>query len=175
MIIVTKPKEEDIVQIQELFYKTWLDTYPNKEAGITKEDIKEHFKDRLSPETLERRRRGLLTESENQFFFVAKDGEKVVGICRLMKRENCNQLQAIYVLPEYQRKGVGHMLWEKTLTLIDPKKEYIVQVATYNERAINFYKKLGFVDNGKRFAEEKHRMPISKSLIPEMEMTFKKP
>lgn len=53
------------------------------------------------------------------------------------------------------------------------EKDIIVQVATYNAQAIDFYKKLGFIDYGKRFTEEKHRMPISGRLILEMELIIK--
>lgn len=64
------------------------------------------------------------------------------------------------------------MFWEKCLSFLDKNKETIVQVATYNEKAISFYKKLGFVDTGKRFTEERFVMPISGSKIPEMEMVL---
>lgn len=174
MIIISKPNESDVVGIQEVFYKTWLQTYPNSEAGITIEDIEEHFKNRLTPETIEKRKLRILNIPENELFLVAKDEDKVVGLCRLIKHELNNELQAIYVLPEYQRMKIGYMFWEKALDFFDLKKEVIVHVATYNEKAINFYKKIGFVDTGKRFTDEKYKMPVSGSLIPEMEMIFKK-
>jgi ribosomal protein S18 acetylase RimI-like enzyme len=103
---------------------------------------------------------------------VAKDGARVVGVCLFVERETCNQLQSIYVLPEYQGKGIGALFWKKCLAFLDPAKETIVQVATYNKKAIDFYSRLGFIDTGKRFTEERHRMPISKALIPEMEMVL---
>lgn len=56
-ILITKPKiPEDIIQIQEVFYRTWLETYPNKEAGITRQDIEEYFKNCLDPETIQDRK-----------------------------------------------------------------------------------------------------------------------
>ncbi len=76
----------------------------------------------------------------------------------------------LYILPEYQGKGVGKMFWGECVKYFDNNKKIIVQVATYNTGAIKFYEKLGFKDNGKRFSEERLRMPISRVLIPEMEM-----
>ncbi len=170
-IQISTPKtDQDLHDIQEVFFQTWLVTYPNKELGITREDIELQFKDRHSPETLEKRRQGLCNPPKERPFFIAKDGEKVVGVCRVNLHDDKNQLQAIYVLPECQGKGVGYKLWQHAQTFFDPKKPTIVQVATYNEQAINFYKKLGFIDTGKRLTEERHRMPISNTLIPEMEM-----
>lgn len=131
------------------------------------------FKDRLSPETLEKRRTGFTNPPDGHLILIAKDDNKVIGVFRLIKREEVNQLQAIYILPEYQRQGIGHMFWQKALAFFDPSKDTIVQVATYNINAINFYKKLGFIDTGKRFTEERHRMLVSGVLIPETEMILR--
>ncbi len=174
-ILITKPKiPEDIIQIQEVFYRTWLETYPNKKVGITREDIEEYFKNRLDPEMIQKRINAFSQLPSNELFLVAKDGEKVIGVCRIVNRETYNQLQAIYVLSEYQRHGVGKMFWDKGREFFDKSKDTIVQVAIYNKKAISFYEKLGFVDTGKRFTEERHKMPISGALIPEMEMVLVK-
>ncbi len=174
-IQISKPTEKDLDGIQDVYYRTYLDTYPNAVIGITREDIEVHFKkDReLSAEDQEKRKQHMLRPPENHLFLVAKDGEEVVGVCRMIQRETVNQLQAIYVLPEYQGQGVGSMLWKECLGFADPLKETIVQLATYNEKAKVFYSKRGFVDTGKRLTEERHRMPVSGVLIPEMEMVLK--
>lgn len=97
----------------------------------------------------------------------------MVGVCWISKNAEHNELLAIYVLPGEQRQGIGNKLWEQALAFFDSSKDIIVHVATYNERAINFYKKLGFVDNGRRFSDEKFKMPVSGNCIPEMEMVVK--
>lgn len=174
-IIITKPNpEKDVEEIANVYYYTWLETYPNEAAGITREDLEEHFKNRLENESLEKRKRSISNTDPNKMFLVAKDNEKVVGVCNIIKRESFNQLQSIYVLPEYQEKGIGYKLWLKAFEFADKEKDTVVQVAIYNENAINFYKKLGFIDTGKRFSDEKFKMPISGALIPEMEMILKK-
>ena len=173
MTTIEKPKIEDVRGIQEVFYKTWLATYPDEEAGITVADIEEKYKDRFSEAVLEKRRNDILDKSENKLFLVAKDDGQVVGACRARKDEKCNELEAIYVLPDYQGKGIGKMLWDRAMEFFENEKDIIVQVVTYNLPAINFYRKLGFTDTGKRFSDEKFKMPISGSYLPEMEMVIR--
>ena len=173
MIIIKKPTKEDAHGVQEVFYKTWLATYPNKDAGILKEDIEEFYKSRNSEESIKKREEFFMNIPANELFLIAKDETKVVGVFVVVKKEEFNQLQAIYVLPEYQRKGIGMMFWKKAKEFFDKSKDIIVQVAIYNKQAISFYKKLGFIDTGKRFSDEKYKMPISGAVIPEIEMILK--
>jgi diamine N-acetyltransferase len=171
-IIITSVNPEDVRGMQEVFYRTWLDTYPNEEAGITVDDIEDRYKDHFTEEALAKRTEGVINPPEGHTLFVAKEGDKVIGVCRVVNHSDKNQLQAIYVLPEYQGRGVGYKLWEEAQKHFDKDKDTIVQVATYNTKAIEFYKKLGFADNGRRFSDERFKMK-SGAIIPEMEMVIK--
>jgi ribosomal protein S18 acetylase RimI-like enzyme len=125
-----------------------LNTYPNEELGITVEDIEYHLDGRLSPEGIQKfKDRVESYESfEDKEDFTAKVGNKVVGACRISILEDRNILDALYVLPDFQGKGVGKMLWEQALKTFDPENDIIVTVASYNSKAIDFYKSLGFVE-----------------------------
>lgn len=175
MLLIRTVQSEDVRGIQNVFYQTWLATYPNEKIGITQDDIHESFKDRLSDEKIKEYSDKFRNMPHNSQILVVEDSEKeqIAGLARIIIREDCNQLQAIYVLPEYQGKGIGFKLWNEALRFFDEKKDTVVHVATYNTNAISFYTSLGFTDTGKRFSEERHRMPISKVLIPEMEMLRK--
>lgn len=162
----------DAKGITNVLYKTWLDTYPNEEIGITKEDVEESYKDAFTDEKVKSQQERIANTPENQKRIVVKDGDIIVGISTMIRNENNNQLRTIYVLPEYQGKGIGQMLWNEVRKFSDPKKDTIVEVATYNQKAISFYEKLGFVDTGKRWSDEKWRMK-SGATIPEMEMVIK--
>ena len=166
---VTEAGIDDFEKIQNVFYRTWLVTYPNKEHGISVDDIEDRFKDRNAPERREKRRQDILTRNLNKRLLVAKDGDTVVGVCRASKSESENRLNAIYVLPEYQGKGVGSRLWAEISSFFDQDKEVVIDVVTYNQNAIDFYKKLGFMDTGKRFFDEQFRLK-SGAQFPEMEM-----
>ena len=73
--------------------------------------------------------------------------------------------------PDFQHHGIGTRLWEAAQQHLDPAKDTYVDVAEYNQRAIDFYTKLGFVDTGRRHQEERFRMK-SGAIITEMEMVF---
>lgn len=172
-IIIDKPRIKDVNDIQDVFFKTWLSTYPNEKVGITAEDIKEKFKNRHFNETIRKRIEEIKNDYKDKIFLIVKNGRRIVGLCKASKNDKFNQLDAIYVLPKYQGKGIGRILWKRCLDFFDDDKNIIVHVAEYNTKAINFYKNVGFIDTGKRFLEEKFRMPISGKCIPEIEMIIK--
>jgi len=168
---INDARPEDASGIGQVFYKTWLATYPNEENRITIDDIEDHYKQKNSSASIEKRKRHILELPRNTKYLVVKDGEKIIGVCRAVKQENRQQLQALYVLPEYQGKGIGYALWQEAEKFFDATKEIYVQVASYNKHAIDLYKKIGFKDNGKRFGAEKFKMK-SGNVIPEMEMSI---
>jgi GNAT superfamily N-acetyltransferase len=110
--------------------------------------------------------------SASEISLVAKENGKVVGVCRVIRREDKDVVEAIYVLPEYQRLGIGSAIWREIQKLLDPTRKIIVQVATHNTDAIEFYKRCGFRDTGKRWEETKFRLR-SGTAIPAMEMLAK--
>jgi ribosomal protein S18 acetylase RimI-like enzyme len=169
-IEVSRATPEDVASVQDVLYRVWLTTYPNKALGITVADIEEMYKDRNSEETLVRIRERISSASE--ITLVAKENGKVVGVCRVIRREDKDVMEAIYVLPEYQRLGIGSAIWREIEKLLDPNRKIIVQVATYNTDAIEFYKRCGFRDTGKRWEEKKFRLR-SGTAIPAMEMLAK--
>lgn len=173
MINIVKARPEDALDINKILYRTWIETYPNSEVGVILEDVEELFKNRFTKEHLEIRREAIKNiKSETELILIALDTDTstVLGFCRGVRREESNQLQSIYVLPDYQRKNIGKMLWLEIKKFFDKDKKTIVQLATYNKNALGFYTSIGFKDKGKRFEQEKHKMPISGVTIPEMEM-----
>lgn len=172
MANIRAARVEDVEGIQQVFYITWLSTYPNEECGITTEDVHDRFKDVMSPERLEKRRRDIGDKASSKQLFVAVVDEQIVGVCRVSKEELHNKLDALYVLPEYQGQGIGTALWKGALIYLGTHKDILVAVATYNTKAIAFYARRGFVDTDRRFIEERLQMK-SGSNIPQMEMVLK--
>jgi ribosomal protein S18 acetylase RimI-like enzyme len=173
MISIELADSKDSYDIQMVFYKTWLSTYPNDEYKITVDDIEDRFKDRITPEGISKMAEKIINPDSNTLFVVAKDNGKVVGVCKLKIDENINQLKAIYVLPEYQGQGIGYMFWNRALEFFDENKDIKVEVASYNTNAINFYKKLGFIATDKKFINEYINFK-SGAVLPETEMIIKR-
>lgn len=164
-------KVSDAEGINEVHHRAWLTAYPNPERGITVDDIEARFAD-VSEERMARRRRILENPEPGMTTLVARKDSKIVGVCRVIKKEDRNQLQMIYVHPEYQRLGIGRKLWDEGKKHIDLSKDTYVEVVDYNQQAINFYKKLGFVPTGRTHQDERFRMN-SGAIFTEMEMVLK--
>lgn len=171
-IVIRDAKPEDVLGINTVLYKAWLETYPNEEAGVTPEDIEDSYKDHFTEESILKRQESMRRVPANQKRVVAASGNAIVGAATMIRKESFNQLMTMYVLPEFHGKGIGRLLWDGVKGFRDPTKKTIAQVAVYNARAIRFYEKLGFVDNGRRFVDERFKFK-SGSSIPEMELEMK--
>lgn len=164
---------DDYLGLHNVYFLTWLDTYPNKKFNITVEDIKYKYEQRLLPKTIEERKKKILEKRENEINLLVEYKGEIIALCNGVKNVDYNELQAIYVLPKYQRLGLGHVLWEEAKKFFDSKKNIVVHVASYNKKAINFYEKIGFIKTGKIFSDEKHKMRNG-AIIPEAEMIIKR-
>jgi len=158
-------RPEDILQTTRLYHDTWIDTYPNEKLGITREAVDKSFEGVYTEDTQKKRTDRVRNLPANEKYIVAESGDKIVGTCRIVRHNDYGQLKTIYVLPDFQGRGVGKALWEAG----KKKQNTIVHVATYNSKAISFYKKIGFIETGKIFNEERHRMSNG-ILIPETEL-----
>ncbi len=161
IVNATPEDAEGIVAVQKA---AWLATYPNDELGITLEDIREQTENFSA----ERMRQRLSNPNPNRHYWVVKDGDKVVGMHLVLRGDENNTLQALYVYPEYQRQGVGSRLMQVALDWLGNDKDIVLGVVTYNKNAIDFYKKFGFVENGERH-DNVATLPSVK-VLPEIEM-----
>ena len=82
--------------------------------------------------------------SHSLAMYLAFDGEKIVGLIRLIGDDFSSVLvQDLIVLPIYQRKGIGSALMKEALE--DYKDVYQVQLVTeQTERTLGFYRSMGF-------------------------------
>jgi GNAT superfamily N-acetyltransferase len=169
-IEVRHATESDIEGILAVQRDTWIATYPNEDHQITKEDIE--AKDWDAPTRAERWVKIVAEHNSNIMIWVAKDTGKVIGFARGSKSDAENELQALYILPEYQGKGVGTKLMQEFITWADPDKDTTLGVVTYNANAISFYKKFGFEEGDEILPGPGHipDLPSGKT-IPEMKMT----
>jgi ribosomal protein S18 acetylase RimI-like enzyme len=171
VVEIRKAKAEDFEGVREVHYRSWLETYPNKELGITEEDIHKRFEDRFA----ENKKQKFLEfiNNPNIIYLVVMENSKIIGFSIFSKEDNRNFIEAIYLDPGHVGKGVGSKLWKELEKSFDPNLPIELEVASYNERAILFYKKLGFVFIDK-VAKAAPQMPISKAAMPVRVMSLSK-
>jgi len=157
--------EKDLVFVLKT---TWLATYPNKEHGITKGDIL--TKDFDSEKKISTWRDTIKNSGKkSKYICVAKHNNKVVGFCLASKKKGLNELGVLYILPDYQRMGIGIKLMDRAVDWLGRKKKIFLKVASYNKNAIAFYKKYGFVKTGVTSSDRL----INGKVMPEIEMALK--
>lgn len=169
MITITKPLPEDAKEINDVVKASWYATYQNKNLNITKADIDAvYLEETAMTQVLFDR---LTNPRSNDLYFVAKINNHVVGIIRMKEDKDIFELKTLYVLPKYFGKGIGTMLWSEVKKFIPPDKKITVEVASYT-KAKDFYKKIGFVQEGDEYTKEEAKMPVSKTLIPLIKMIY---
>lgn len=173
-IHVREAQPEDADAMRDVQRRTWLATYPNEAYGITREDIEARFRE--DPATAEKRRerRRQLVCTPPFHAWVALEGTVVISFCRIEQGEQKNHIQALYVLPDFQHKGIGKHLLQAALDWLGTEKEVVLEVASYNENAIAFYRAFGFVSIGPVDPAELLQLP-SGARFPEIKMVRKQP
>ncbi len=141
-VVVSLASPEDALAIVKIQAEVWLQTYPNEALGITKEDIL--AKNLANPLRAERWRKTIESTDKGYRVWVAKDGGDVIGYCLAKRGEQENYVDALYLLAEYQGKGVAQQLMAEAFAWLGSAKPIGLGVVTYNARAIAFYRKLGF-------------------------------
>ena len=165
-ITVRKSIPDDVYGIREVQKITWINTYPNEEVGITLEDVESKFKNDNTSEGKQRteQRKRKYKDKDIQTW-VAEENNKIIGFCVAGKENRKDRILAIYVLPQYQGKGIGHELIIDGLKWIGTNKKVYINVVEYNMNAISFYKKHGFRETGvKGVFDSAAKLPSGKSL-----------
>lgn len=125
---------EDAEQIQRLMQKVWLDTYPSEEFGITKESIAKFVKDWDSRKQVQLMYKNIESKRPNTEHLVAVVDDKIVSNMIVAN----NRLRQLYIDPSYQYQGIGSEMLHRVM--VDS-----LEVVKYNLKAVNFYKKHGFI------------------------------
>jgi ribosomal protein S18 acetylase RimI-like enzyme len=130
---------QDAVGIRNVAHRTWNDTY----VGIILPETQERFLGRwYAPAALEE----AIGRSESWFYVALVQGE-VTGFAQFTMRDNGRgELTRIYVLPEWQRRGVGSRLLREGLATLSMHgaKEVFAHVEKDNAKGVGFYERSGF-------------------------------
>ena len=147
-IVITKATINDIDQLQKIGRQTFLETFS---AGNTDENMQKYLDEGFSITKLKTE----LDDQNAEFYFATLD-DNVIGYLKInfglsqteLQDDKAVEIERIYVLKDYHGKAVGQLLYDKAIQIARQKNaDYIwLGVWEVNPRAINFYKKNGFVE-----------------------------
>lgn len=147
-INIRKVTHKDILQLQKIGRETFFETFSEVN---TKENMTKYLEEVFSLEKLTSE----LENKDSEFYFAVLN-ENLIGYLKLnfgqsqteLKDEEALEIERIYVLKDFHGKKVGQLLYEKALSIAKEKKSDYVWLGVWEEnpRAINFYKKNGFVE-----------------------------
>jgi ribosomal protein S18 acetylase RimI-like enzyme len=136
-----KLQEKDFNDVRNILKSSWHEAYS---TFIPQDDL-DFFIDKTYSE-IELKK---IFDNPDYICFVSESKEKVCGWLKLNinKSENRFYLSSIYVLPEFQKNKIGERFYEITCNeaVKNGFNEIYIGVMIQNERALNWYKKLGFI------------------------------
>lgn len=91
--------------------------------------------------------------------YVYDDGGVVKGIIRV----NGNEIEKLYVEPQFQSSGIGAELLDMAVNKLGANWLWALE---YNERGIAFYKRHGFVLTGEKMIEDDWVPLLKLALLP---------
>jgi len=146
---IEQPEVEEALELATMHNQSWIDTYPNHDAGVSLDYIKETVAGRLTEQSLNRRRSNIERSKDDPtyFFRIAKNEHgNIVGFVDGFLKNDRYELAGLYTDKTTHGSGLALQLWESYKEWVDPTKTIWLTVVTYNERAKAFYKKIGFND-----------------------------
>jgi len=169
-IKISKAAKEDAEGIQILTAKSSEGMY--KLCGWSKDEIEKHFSPEKIKDGTNKLRNAISNFTENDILFVAKnETNQIVGCCFADKGKDINKIEAVYLLDEYQGSGLAKRLYNEALKFLNPITDTYLDVFSLNTKAVNFYKKMGFCETGKKFFDDRFIDESGKSLeITEMKL-----
>ncbi|MFY3790883.1 GNAT family N-acetyltransferase [Ureibacillus sp. MALMAid1270] len=135
-IIIRKARYEDTKQVQHIANESWHATY----EGIIPLEVQDNFlNSAYNDEQMKLR-------LERSILYVAEVTGEVVGFANysFVQKGGKVELGAIYLLPEFQGKGIGSALLQQAITELEGVKEIYINVERDNKIGRNFYEAKGF-------------------------------
>ncbi|MBU8732903.1 GNAT family N-acetyltransferase [Cytobacillus oceanisediminis] len=149
-INIKKCTLEDLSRLQEISYETFNETFKEQNSP---ENMEAYLEKAFNLKQLETE----LSQRSSQFYFVEIDGE-TAGYLKVNTDEaqteemgdEALEIERIYIRSPFQKQGLGKYLFNKALEVAmeQNKKKIWLGVWEKNEKAIAFYKKMGFVQTG---------------------------
>lgn len=141
----------ELEQLQKIGRQTFQETFS---ASNSEENMRIYLEEGFSNEKLTAE----LNDINSEFYF-AKFNDEVIGYLKLnfgasqteLKDKKALEIERIYVTKEFHGKKIGQLLYNKAIEVAKLKNVEYVWLGVWEEnlRALNFYKKNGFVEFNK--------------------------
>lgn len=144
MFFIRSAGEADLPKVQTLLAETWRDTYRPFHGDHVVEAMIAHWH---SDASLARR----LHRPDSEFL-VADDGRQLAGMAfaaMSRKTPKLANLHQLYIHPLWQGQGIGTDLFAEIETCFPDADRMHLEVTVENERAFDFYTKVGFREIGR--------------------------
>lgn len=147
-IEIQKVTINEIGQLQKIGKQTFYETFS---AENSEENMTKYLDEAFSVEKLMTE----LSDNNSEFYFATFDNT-VIGYLKLnfgqsqteLQDDKAIEIERIYVLKDFHGKRVGQILYDQAIHIAKQKNAEYVWLGVWEEnpRAINFYKKNGFVE-----------------------------
>ncbi|MBP1882608.1 GNAT family N-acetyltransferase [Sinorhizobium mexicanum] len=144
MFFVRTASERDLEKVRVLLAETWHATYDTF-YGIDK--VNELTARWHSVDALKKR-----LQRKNAEFVVADNGSELAGMGYAAMSDTLVKtvvLHQLYVLPKYQRQGIGRDMFAELETCFPDAERMRLEVEPQNLHALAFYRAHGFAEVGK--------------------------
>lgn len=160
ILLATQADMRPIVDLEEAVS---MQTYPNPEYGITREDIAAigWGDDRVAKYD------NRYLNNPNAGIWVAKEEGGIVGFAAASKTDDGSWIQKIYVAADHQGSGVGSKLLAQAESWLGGDEDIKVGVASYEKDALAFYAKHEYVPTTMR-PENQTTVPATGKVIHEI-------
>lgn len=139
---------DDLAQLQQIGQQTFFETFS---TGNTDQNMTDYLAESFALPKLTKE----LQDTNSQFYFALVD-DRVVGYLKLntgssqteKQTDDALEIERIYVSKEFHGRKVGQVLYDKALEEAQRQRASFIWLGVWegNTRAIQFYKKNGFVE-----------------------------
>jgi len=147
-IDIRKAQKHHAEEIVRVLLTGWLYAYSNNEHRISESVVRQKFGDVSAKIATIGKYLDSSKDDPRTTYLIASGSGKLLGFIYATMSEDKLYVHALYVDPEYHRKGIGKLLLNEAIDLHPEASQSVVDVVAYNKQAIEFYLASGFSMNG---------------------------
>lgn len=140
--VIRPVRQADLPAVRDVLVRTWHATY-DEALGAAK--VAEMTARWHSPEALLRQFEEAAGQPDHRIFLVAEQDRQVIATASAhLGPEGRVEISRIYILPDFQRGGLGRRLLHSLLGAFPAARRARLEVEPRNARALAFYRRHGF-------------------------------